>query len=159
MRKLMSRQGMAPGAAGLAILLQAALARIVLRADETRVYFLEHPLNWVCALRERFGLPCPTCGLTRSVILTLHGQLGRAWHIAPGGPALTLGVLFVAGGILVLAAVELSAANRQDDGRRRLEEKIKIGLQSGALAWAGVSTVVWLAGWAAQFSAALRAMH
>lgn len=158
MRRFLSRPGMPPAVAGLAILLQAAMARITLQADEARVYVLGHPLNWACSFHERFGLPCPTCGLTRSVILTLHGQLARAWHIAPGGPALTLGVLFVAVGVVLLAGVESWSANRPADGRW-LEQRFKLGLQTGALTWASVSTVVWLTGWAAQFSAALRAVH
>jgi hypothetical protein len=145
---------MAPAAAGLAILLEAGLARVVFQADEARVYALGRPLNWACSFRERFGLPCPTCGLTRSMILTLHGQLERAWRIAPGGPALALGVLFAAAGLLILAAAELWTANRSG-----LDQRMKLGLQTGTLAWASVSIVVWLAGWAAQFSAALRAVH
>jgi len=159
MRKFLSRPGMAPAAAGLAILLQAAVARIFLQADEARVYFLGHPLNWACSFHARFGLPCPTCGLTRSVILTLHGQVERAWHLAPGGPALALGVLFVAAGVLLLAGVEFGMANRSAQSSSWLEHKIKTGLQTSTLAWASISIVVWLTGWATQFSAALRAVH
>jgi hypothetical protein len=149
MRKFLSRRGVPPAAAGLAILVQALVARMVLQADEVRVYFLGQPLNWACSFHERFGLPCPTCGLTRSVVLTLHGQVERAWRIAPGGPAFALGVLFTAAGLLLLAAAQ----------SQPLERKIKLGLQNGALAWAGVSLVIWLAGWAGQFSSALRAVH
>lgn len=159
MRKFLSRPGIPPAAAGLAILLQAIMARIILQADEGHVYVLGHALNWACSFHERFGLPCPTCGLTRSVVLTLHGQVERAWRIAPGGPALTLGVLFVAAGVLTLAAVQFWLSSRPVDGNRWLEQKIKMGLQSGALAWASVSIVVWLTGWAGQFSAALRAVQ
>jgi hypothetical protein len=158
MRRFLSRPGMPPAVAGFAILLQAALARVLLQADEARVYLLGHPLNWACSFHEHFGLPCPTCGLTRSVILTLHGQLQRAWRMAPGGPALTLGILFVAAGVLLLAGVELWSYSRSTNARW-LEHRIKMGLQAGALGYAGVSTVVWLTGWAAQFSAALRAVH
>jgi Protein of unknown function (DUF2752) len=159
MRKLLSRPGMPPAVAGLAILLQAAVARIMLQADESRVYFLGHPLNWACSFYERFGLPCPTCGMTRSVVLALHGQWERAWRLAPGGPAFTLGVLFVAAGVLILAAAQFWLANRSVDRTIWLEHKIKLGLRSGALAWAAVSIVVWLTGWAGQFSFALRAVH
>ena len=159
MKRFLSRPGMPPTAAGLAILLEAALARIILQADEARVYVLGHPLNWACSFHERFGLPCPTCGLTRSVILTLHGQLERAWRIAPGGPALALGVLFVATGLLIPAAVEFCTANRDANGRRWLEHRIKLGLQTSTLAWASAAIVVWLTGWAEQFSSALRAVH
>jgi hypothetical protein len=159
MRRFLSRPGIPPAAAGLAILLDAAMARILLQADEARVYFLGHPLNWACSFHARFGLPCPTCGLTRSVILTLHGQVARAWRMAPGGPALTLGVLFAAAGVLILAGVQFWTANRPANRSRWLEQRFKMGLKAGTLAWASVSIVVWLAGWATQFSAALRAVH
>jgi hypothetical protein len=158
MGKFLSRPGMPPAAAGLAILLQALVARIILQADEARVYVLGHPFNWVCSFHERFGLPCPTCGMTRSVVLTLHGQVERAWRMAPGGAALTLGVLFVAAGVLVLAAVQLWTASRPGN-TSWLEHRIRMGLQNSTLAWASVSIVVWLTGWAGQFSAALRAVH
>ena len=158
MKRFLSRPGIPPAVAGLTILFQAVLARIVLLADETRVYALGHPLQWACSFHQRFGLPCPTCGLTRSLVLTLHGQLARAWRVAPGGPALTLGVLFVAVGLLILAAVEFRSAERPFD-KRRTERTIRKGLEGGTLAWAGISTMVWLAGWVIQFSFALRAMH
>jgi hypothetical protein len=70
-----------------------------------------------------------------------------------------MGVLFVAISLSILAAAEFWPANRPADGSRWLERKIKMGLQSGTLAWAGVSIVVWLTGWATQFSTALRAVH
>src|SRR2546430_2601175 len=83
----------AAGAAGLVIWLDAVIAALVLRADESRVYVLGHPIAWVCALRSQYHLPCPTCGLTRSLVLSLHGELGRAWNIAPAGPVALFGLL------------------------------------------------------------------
>ncbi len=35
-----------------------------------------------------FGVMCPMCGATRSVYLTLHGQLGNAVRYNPAGPVL-----------------------------------------------------------------------
>ena len=77
--------------------------------------------------------------------------------IAPGGPALTLAVLLAAAGLFLLGAVQFTGNNRTP--RLRWEQKIKLGLQTGTIAWAGISIAVWLIGWAEQFSLALRAVH
>ena len=158
MRNQLSRPGVAAAVAGLAILLDAAMARFLLAADEAQVYVLGHPLHWVCGFYARFGLPCPTCGLTRSVILSLHGEIARAWRVAPGGPAFTLGVLVAAVGLLMLAAAELWSTQKRAENWR-LEPGIKRALATGTIAWACVSIAIWLAGWAGQFSTALRAVH
>ena len=88
-------------AAGVLILLDAIAARVVLTADEACVYVFGHAIAWECAWR-RAGLPCPTCGMTRSVVMALHGEIGRAWHVAPGGPVLAAGLLAVAAALLGL---------------------------------------------------------
>lgn len=40
----------------------------------------------LCAFEAMTGLPCPTCGLTRSFAATAHGQLGLAFHYHAFGP-------------------------------------------------------------------------
>ena len=47
-----------------------------------------------CPLHATTGIPCPGCGLTRSVTSLLHGHIGEslAWH--PLGPMLLVGLLF-----------------------------------------------------------------
>lgn len=52
------------------------------------------PLPHSCALKHRFGIDCPLCGLTRSVIDTLHGLPVAAFGRHPAGPLLVMGSLW-----------------------------------------------------------------
>ena len=47
----------------------------------------------MCAFQAMTGLPCPTCGITRSFAATAHGQLGLAFHYYAFGPFLFVGTL------------------------------------------------------------------
>lgn len=40
----------------------------------------------MCPFRRVTGLPCPGCGLTRSCVAFLHGDLSRSLHFHPFGP-------------------------------------------------------------------------
>ena len=93
----------AAAATALLIAIDAAMGRLLLTADPARVYVLGHPINWVCSFRSRLGYPCPGCGLTRSIVLTLHGDLATAWSLAPTGPIALFGALALAAGLLVFA--------------------------------------------------------
>jgi len=42
----------------------------------------------LCLFHATTGLPCPTCGITRSFAATAHGQLGQAFHYHAFGPFL-----------------------------------------------------------------------
>jgi hypothetical protein len=127
--------------AGIVILLDALAARLALRADQARVYVLGRPIGWQCSMR-RIGLPCPTCGMTRSVIMSLHGEWRQAWDIAPGGPVLAAGLLGLAVA-LCLFAIRRSACPRW--------------LRVGSAIYAAAAFSIWLGGWAAQFAAAWHA--
>jgi hypothetical protein len=144
-----SRPGIAAAAAGLAILCNAAVARLILRADDTFVYVLGHRVNWVCSLRSRFGLPCPTCGMTRSVVLSLHGHPVRAWHLAAGGPVAVYGLIAFSAILLLLAWFQWNQQSKSEAAAR-------LWIRRSALVYAGIAVVIWLGGWAASLSAALR---
>jgi len=150
MAGLASRPGVAPAATAAAILAQCVAGRLLLDADEARVYLLGRPIAVECALRRQYGLPCPTCGITRSLVLSLHGDLGAAWRMAPVGPVAIFGLLTFCAALLVLAAIEWNRA-----GRRAGE--VKTWIRRGTLAWAGASVMVWIGGWAATFLAAWHA--
>jgi hypothetical protein len=59
------------------------------------------PLAWLtsgpsfCPFKVATGLPCPGCGLTRSSVALLHGDLGTSLYYHP------LGVAMVAGAVVV----------------------------------------------------------
>jgi hypothetical protein len=132
------------------ILADALAARWLLRADEERVYVLGRPIAYVCALRARYGLPCPTCGLTRSVVMSLHGEIGRAWRMAPAGPVAVLGLIALALALLGLGLFEWTRASKPAARMQRW-------IRRGAAIYAVGLLAVWLGGWALSFHAALAA--
>ncbi len=46
-----------------------------------------------CPIRAITGIPCPTCGMTRSFLAIVHGDLGHALSEHVFGPLLFLGFL------------------------------------------------------------------
>jgi len=51
-------------------------------------------LPWpVCWFRHSLGVPCPTCGATRSALALAHGNIGLAFHTNPLMCLAYLGVL------------------------------------------------------------------
>lgn len=139
-----SSTGFAAIAVGAVIWLDAILVRLLFRADESSVWILGHKLADSCALRTHFGLPCPTCGLTRSAVLALHGEWSLAWQIAPVGPFAAAGLLGFATLLLLLPIA------------RRFHSHIQFGtIRTAALLYAASTVVLWICGWALQFRAAL----
>jgi hypothetical protein len=69
---------------------------------------LARPGPTVCMLRNAFGLPCPLCGMTRGVALSLRGQPADATLLNP----LTVPVLVTAVLLALLWAIELAAGRR-----------------------------------------------
>lgn len=47
----------------------------------------------LCPFRRLTGLPCPSCGLTRSVVAAAHGRLSTAVRYHPLGPLVLLSLL------------------------------------------------------------------
>src|SRR5918992_4450342 len=94
---------LAAGAFGAALVAALFVTRALAEATPTAVYFAGSGLDWACSVRQQFGVPCPACGLTRSVLLTLHGHLGAAAEVNPGGPLVVLGVALLAALMFALA--------------------------------------------------------
>lgn len=90
-------------------------------------------LPCLCPFRRVTGLPCPGCGITRSLVCCAHGQWEAALRFHPLGPLL----------FALLAAVALRAALR----RAPLSERRQ---SVAAAALAALLLLVWalrLAGW------------
>lgn len=91
-QNLMSRTRLAPGLVGASILLQLGILRALASVSGGRVFVAGRELHWECWFRRLFDFPCPTCGLTRSALHTLHGQFGEAWQLNPAGLFLVCGL-------------------------------------------------------------------
>ena len=118
-----------------------------LRADQFLVYAFGQAVGAACAYRVGTGLPCPTCGVTRSLVLSLHGEFANAWQVAPVGPVAVFGLIALAAGLLVLGVA-------QTTGRTALAQIIAKWMRRSALAYSGAAAVVWIAGWLAALAAA-----
>jgi len=58
-----------------------------------RLSLFGHPLPSTCAFHLVTGAPCPSCGLTRSVTLTIHGSPRQAFLMHPIGPFIALAAI------------------------------------------------------------------
>jgi hypothetical protein len=149
-----ARPGFPVLAIGLVIWADALAARWLLRADEEHVFVLGQPIAWVCAFRDRFGLPCPTCGLTRSVVMSVHGEFARAWRMAPAGPVVVTGMVAFATAMLALAWVQ---GLPQGGPAPRWEAVMRVWIRKCAAIYAAGVLAAWLGGWAVSFQSALAA--
>jgi hypothetical protein len=80
----------------------------------------------LCPFRRITGLPCPTCGLTRSWNAALHGQLRESVAFHP------LGLLTLIGAAAIAAGID----EREPVLTRRLRSRAVVG--SIAAAWVAV---------------------
>ena len=101
--------------AGIFLFLGLILLRVAAWADANQVWLFGRQLNWGCWFKEHYGFPCPTCGMTRSVILTMHGDFHNAFLLNPAGPFLIAGLLLVA-----LIALRLPMAGLKEIKSRQL---------------------------------------
>ena len=113
----------APALIGVFLFLQLAAIRFLAWADSSHVWVLGRELHWGCWFKEHFGIPCPTCGMTRSVILTLHGHLGQAIVLNAGGPGLVASLALFG----VLMFFQASAGQSQQAGRKKALWMISFG--------------------------------
>ncbi len=120
MTQLRTRPGIASAAVGLIMLAQIVAAGILLRATPDGVSLLGRRFGGVCSFRRLTGRPCPTCGMTRSIVLTLNGQIGAALRVNFAGPAWVVAVATIAAALLWLAWRQGQAAADRAGAVRRV---------------------------------------
>jgi uncharacterized membrane protein YgdD (TMEM256/DUF423 family) len=141
MSSILSRPGGTAGFVGALTTLQVAALGLLGSATTKSVSFFGRELNWSCSFKQMFGIPCPNCGMTRSVLLTLRGHLGDAFTLNPAGPLLVLGTLLFSAAMFYLMFYQRRQAS--DESLRRLQRRIK----QGAIVYAGLLIFVWMAQW------------
>ena len=95
----------------------------------------------LCPFRFLTGLPCPGCGMTRSVVALLHGDLAASLFYHP------LGVAVVAGAAIVATLTLISVLSPRLSARAVPPVWIRTdALARGPLPWVGVAAfiTVWL---------------
>lgn len=112
----LSRERLKTGLGGVALLTSLAVARGLAQATPAAVHVAGRELPVVCPSRLLFGVNCPGCGMTRSVLLTLGGDLRSALSVNPAGP------VFVAA--LILLAVQLILAARAPEGSTAIKSRL-----------------------------------
>lgn len=140
MHRLISGAGIPAIVLGAMMLLELAAMRIALTADDDFVYVLGNRINLVCSVKQRLGIPCPTCGLTRGFVLTLHAKVSEAWRLSPTGPLAALGMLCAGGVLLAFGAMQWRGMQVQIAWMKRC-------VQGGAFVYAAGGTVVWITAW------------
>jgi len=135
-----ARAGFAAAVLGSMLLLELVITNLAFTADRDFVYIFGHRINIVCAARQRYGVPCPTCGFTRGFVLAAHGRMGEAWRLSPTGPLAAVGIFGMGVALVIFAALE----------RRRTPAQlveVKRWVQNGALTYGGVATLIWICSW------------
>jgi hypothetical protein len=90
-----------------------------------------------CGFKQRYGLPCPTCGMTTAVLAFTRGEVAQAFEIQPAA-ALVCAALVASAGILLTVALQGRVAPPISRMLARMKVSrvlICIGL-IGAVGWA-----------------------
>ena len=144
--KWANRAGSAPGLSGALLLLQLAIVRLFASATTERAYLFGRELHWDCWIKQRFGVPCPTCGMTRSVLLSLQGQFGEAAALNPAGLLLVFGLVLFS---LALIFLMFYRERRTSLAAGAMHRRIRLG----ASVYGSLLVVVLFAHWLGEIAA------
>ena len=134
----LSRERLQTGLGGVALLASLALARGLATASPSSVHVAGHELPVLCPSRLLFGVNCPGCGMTRSVLLTLGGDLRGALDVNPAGPFLVAA--------LILLALQLILAARGQEGGIPVKRRLKPWAYLYGVVVASVMLIQWAGG-------------
>jgi len=140
-QNLIGGMNLSPGFVGASLLVGLGLVRALASADGGRVYAAGREFHWTCWFRQQFNFPCPTCGMTRSVLLSLHGQFGAAWGLNPAGLLLVLGLLLLGLALLFLTFYQQRRASLEGGA---LHRRIRIATKIYAHSLIAVLFAHWL---------------
>jgi hypothetical protein len=87
---------------GATLLASLAVLRAAGAVTPAVILLAGRELRWACPFKLWLGVDCPGCGMTRSVVLALGGRWGEAAAYNPGGPLLVLGMVLLAGALILL---------------------------------------------------------
>jgi len=128
-------------------LLNLFIARLLTATDGQRVRVAGYELHGACWWQERFGAPCPFCGITRSIVLTVHGELARAVQLNPAGVMIILGVVLVCAACVFLGFSQNSGAHL-DAGARSATNRMHNRIALLVSLYTVLTVVVIVVGWA-----------
>lgn len=139
-RPIASRPGFIPSLLGFVLLAELTATRFLMTADLNLVYILGHPINIVCAARQHFGIPCPTCGFTRGFVLSVHGDFLNAWRLSPSGPLFAIAVMAAALICFIYALLQTRNPANWTLAFRKY-------VQAATFVYSVAGIIVWLATW------------
>ncbi|WP_292649544.1 DUF2752 domain-containing protein [Nocardioides sp.] len=96
----------------------------------------------LCPFRALTGLPCPGCGLTRSWVYLMHGDIGLALASNWFGPVLILAVI----ALVVTSVRARSAGKRPADLDNLVRKPIVLGTFALFLTYGAARLILTLAG-------------
>ena len=89
--------------------LLSSLLVLVLIPFATMICRLADSLPHFCLAREFLGLPCPGCGMTRSLVALSQGDMEVSWNYNSAGIALLVGTLAQAGWQTLVLGLHMSS--------------------------------------------------
>ena len=89
------------------------LVRLFTRASTEMVWVFGKETHLGCWFKDYFGFPCPYCGITRSIILTLYGDFHSAFQLNVAGP------LFICGIGMFLVSLTVASLTRTHIAEKR----------------------------------------
>jgi hypothetical protein len=140
MRTLTSKPGFAALTIGVVVLLHLAVFGLLFSADLETVSFQGHVLPETCSWKTVLGVPCPTCGMTRGIVLAMHGQWAASYAVNRSALVLVASALLVGFGLASAGVLRLREQHRASDELGYWTQRI--GLAGGGL-WVAMLAVNW----------------